>query len=146
MEKRRALIICTGNCCRSQMAEGLLRELAGAQWEVCSAGSLPAGFIHQYAIAAMAEVGIDISSHESKSIGVYLDQTFDYVITVCDDAKDACPTFPSAGKTFHWPLEDPASKWDDEAAGMEVARRVRDDLKGKFTQLLAEDATPQSGA
>lgn len=140
MLKRRALIVCTGNACRSQMAEGLMRHLAGPQWEICSAGSMPAGYVHRYAIAAMAEIGIDIASHLSKGVTEFVGQEFDYLITVCDSAVESCPVLPGAKTTLHWPLDDPAAMLGNEEAGMAVARRVRDDLKRRLAELLNEDA------
>src|SRR5947207_3750362 len=93
-QKQRILVLCTGNSARSQMAEGWLRIQAGDQFEVCSAGSRPSGIVHPGAIQAMAEVGIDISHHSSKSMAQFVGQPFDYVITVCDNAAEACPIFP----------------------------------------------------
>lgn len=140
MPKRRMLIVCTGNSCRSQMAEALAQELAGPDWEVASAGSHPAGYVHRYAIMAMAEVGVDLASRRSKGMSEFADIWFDYVITVCDHAKGSCPVFPNAGKTFHWPTDDPAAMLDDEAAGIAVARRIRGELKEKLEALFRDDA------
>ncbi|MFQ5423640.1 MAG: arsenate reductase ArsC [Phycisphaerae bacterium] len=139
MTKRRILILCTGNSCRSQMAEALVRDLAEAEWEAHSAGTRPAGYVHRYAIAAMAEVGIDIAAQRSKSVTEFADQSFDYVVTVCDAARKECPAFPGASKTLHWPLDDPAAMLDDKDAGLAVARRVRDELRCKLAALIRED-------
>jgi arsenate reductase (thioredoxin) len=111
------LILCTGNSCRSQMAEGLFRHLAGSTYESHSAGTHPST-VNPLAINAMSEIGIDISHHRSKSINEFLGKPFDLVITVCDDAKESCPFFPGATKRLHWPFDDP-----DEA----VASRSRTD-------------------
>ncbi|HYO90153.1 MAG TPA: arsenate reductase ArsC, partial [Pyrinomonadaceae bacterium] len=100
-EKKRVLILCTGNSARSQMAEGLLRHDGGARFEASSAGTRP-GHVRPEAIAAMREVGIDISHHRSKSVDEMLGQEFDYVITVCDNARESCPVFPAQTKRLHW--------------------------------------------
>src|ERR1039457_2154177 len=104
----RVLILCTGNSARSQMAEGLLRHDGGAAFNVASAGVKPS-HVRPEAIAAMGEIGIDISAHRSKSVDEFAGQAFDYVITVCDNAKESCPIFPAATKRIHWSLEDPAA-------------------------------------
>src|SRR5579863_1087181 len=106
--KKRILILCTGNSARSQMAEGLLRHDAGEQFEVESAGMKP-GSVRPEAIAAMRELGIDISGHRSKSVKEFEGQTFDYVITVCDNAKESCPLFLGAAKRLHQSFDDPAA-------------------------------------
>ncbi len=106
MPKERVLVLCTGNSCRSQMAEGLLRAKAPDRFEVHSAGTHPC-FVHPLAIESMAEIGIDISAHQSKSVGLYVGQRFDYVITVCDNAAELCPTFPGPAVRLHWPVDDP---------------------------------------
>ena len=107
MSKRKVLILCTGNSARSQMAEGLLRHEAGDRFEVFSAGTRPT-HVRPEAIEAMAEIGIDISSHRSKSVDEFVGQDLDYVITVCSNAKETCPVFPGATKRLHWPFDDPA--------------------------------------
>ena len=104
----RVLILCAGNSARSQMAEGLLRHDAGNVYEVSSAGTKPS-HVRPEAIAAMREIGIDISGHRSKSVDEFAGQAFDYVITVCDNAKESCPVFPATTKRIHWSLEDPAA-------------------------------------
>jgi len=107
MDKKSVLFLCTGNSARSQMAEGLLRHLADDRFEVFSAGTKPVG-LNPNAVKAMSEVGIDISGHRSKSVDEFVGQQFDYVITVCDNAKEACPIFPGPGKRVHHSFEDPA--------------------------------------
>jgi len=104
----RVLILCTGNSCRSQITEGLFRHLGGKEFEVHSAGTHPAGFVHPLAIETMAERGIDISKQTSKPLSRYDGQEFDFVITVCDDAYQECPYFPGAKKQLHWSTEDPS--------------------------------------
>jgi arsenate reductase len=138
MSKPSIIFLCTGNSCRSQMAEGLMRHLAGDQYEVYSAGSHPAGFVHPLAIAAMGEVGIDISRQESKGLDDLGNLQFDYVVTVCDHAAAHCPTLRGRVATLHWPLEDPAMIRGPDREAMQVARRVRDELRTKLLALLQE--------
>src|SRR6266853_1435367 len=125
MEKKRVLILCTGNSARSQMAEGLLRQDAGERFEVESAGTRPS-FVRPEAIAVMRELGIDISGHRSKSVTEFDGRKFDYVITVCDNARESCPIFFGEAKRLHHDFEDPASR-----AGF---RRVRDELRAYFAE------------
>lgn len=127
--KKRVLILCTGNSARSQMAEGLLRHEAGEQFAVESAGTKP-GTVRPEAIAAMGELGIDISRHRSKHVDEFDSQQFDYVITVCDNAKESCPIFLGATKRLHHSFDDPppASEGSDEER-MAIFRRVRDELR-----------------
>ena len=106
--KKRVLILCTGNSARSQMAEGLLKHDAGDRFEVESAGTKP-GHVRPEAIAVMKELGIDISGHRSKHVGEFQGQSFDYVLTVCDNAKESCPVFPGHAKRLHNAFEDPAA-------------------------------------
>src|SRR5208337_5615510 len=128
---RRVLILCTGNSARSQMAEGLLRHDGGASFEVASAGTKPS-HVRPEAIAAMHEIGIDISGHRSKSVDEFVGQDFDYVITVCDNAKESCPVFPSATKRIHWSIEDPASVQGSQGEALTAFRRVRDELRARL--------------
>lgn len=115
-----------------------MRKLAGDRLEVCSAGSHPTGYVHPVVIAVMAEIGIDITEQWSKGLEEYAGREFEYVMTVCDYARAACPTLSGRKATYHWPLDDPITvQWDEEAA-MAVARRVRDELKEKLTNLLRE--------
>lgn len=116
----RVLILCTGNSARSQMAEGLLRHDAGDRFEVHSAGTKP-GHVRPEAIAVMAELGIDLNSHRSKHVDEFEGQHFDYVLTVCDNAREACPVFPAGTRTIHHSFKDPAS--------LEDFRRVRDQIR-----------------
>ena len=127
-EKERVLILCTGNSARSQMAEGLLRHDAGNLFEVESAGVDPTE-VRPLAIQAMNEIGIDISSHRSKSVDEFSGQDFDYVITVCDNANQQCPMFPGNTKRIHWSIGDPAEAQGDEESRLVVFRRVRDELR-----------------
>jgi arsenate reductase len=135
-DKKRVLILCTGNSARSQMAEGLLRHDAGDKFEVESAGVEPS-FVRPQAIEAMREIGIDISGHRSKSLNEFLGQPFDYVITVCDNAKEHCPMFPGDAKRIHWSFDDPAAATGDEAQQLTVFRRVRDEIREKLSEFVS---------
>lgn len=126
-EKKRVLILCTGNSARSQMAEGLLRAHAGDRFEVESAG-VEQSFVRPQAIAAMQELGIDISHQRSKSVDEFTGQEFDYVITVCDNARERCPVLPLKTRRIHWSFDDPAKAKGDEQAVLAVFRRVRDEI------------------
>lgn len=128
MTKQRVLILCTANSARSQMAEGLLREIAGDRLEIHSAGSQPS-VVNPFAIAAMKRRGIDLSNHRSKHLNEFIDQSFDYVITVCDKAAQTCPVFPGKAERIHWGFPDPA---DAQGTGDEILasfEQVRDDLE-----------------
>lgn len=127
MTKKRVLILCTGNSARSQMAEGILRHIAGDRYEVESAGTI-ASFVRPQAMAVMKEIGIDISSHRSKCLDEFLDQQFDYIITVCDNANQTCPTFPGNATRLHWSFDDPAEAQGTEEQVLAVFRRVRDKI------------------
>jgi arsenate reductase (thioredoxin) len=137
--KKRILFICTHNSARSQMAEGLLRALAGDRFEAFSAGT-EATHIRPLAIKAMAELGIDISRQESKTLDRYLNEPFDEVITVCDTAAEACPIFPGAAKRQHWSFPDPSKATGSEAEQLAVYRRVRDEIQARIEkELLTEE-------
>jgi arsenate reductase len=127
-EKNRVLFICTHNAARSQMAEGLLRALHGNRYEVFSAGTEP-GRVSPYAIKVMAEIGIDIGAHRAKKIQEFLDQAFDYVVTVCDHAKESCPFFPGGKKILHQSFEDPSTLTGPEEEIMAGFRRIRDEIR-----------------
>jgi arsenate reductase len=127
------LILCTGNSCRSHLAEGLLRKELGDGWEVASAGSKPAGYVHPLAIKAMSEIGIDISAHTSKHLGEFLNRDVETVITVCGNADQACPLFPGQVNRHHFPFDDPAHATGTESEQLAVFRRVRDEIKAVFT-------------
>lgn len=123
--KKRVLILCRGNSARSQMAEGLLRHMAGDRFAVFSAGTRPAG-LNPNAIKAMAEIGVDIASHRSKSADEFAGQQFDYIITVCDRAKESCPIFPGGGERIHHGVDDPANAPSDRQ--IPAFRQVRDQM------------------
>ncbi|MDQ3924045.1 MAG: arsenate reductase ArsC [Actinomycetota bacterium] len=140
MEKAKVLFLCTHNSARSQMAEGLLRHLAGDRFEVMSAGT-EATHIRPQAVRAMDELGIDISAHESKPLDRYVGQPFDYVITVCDQANEACPVFPGVRRRLHWSFEDPAQASGTEEERIRVFRSVRNAIKERIeTDLLPKDS------
>jgi arsenate reductase (thioredoxin) len=126
--KKRILILCTGNSARSQMAEGLLRHDAGDRFEVFSAGTKPSSVRHE-AIAAMRELGIDISGSRSKSVDEFDGQRFDYVLTVCDNAKESCPISPRTTTAIHHSFEDPAAVQGSDEEKLAAFRRVRDQLR-----------------
>ena len=128
MDKQRVLILCTGNSARSQMAEGLLRHDAGDRFEVESAGTRP-GRVRPEAIAVMEEIGIDISEHRSKSVDEFASQKFDYVLTVCDNAKESCPMFPGHTNRIHKSFEDPAALQGTGEERLALFRRVRDQIR-----------------
>ncbi len=137
MNKQRVLFLCTGNSCRSHMAEGWLRKLAGADFAVFSAGSKPAGYVHPLAVDAMREVGVDISRQHSKSLEEFVGQPFDYVVTVCDNARDACPSFPGAVHQLHWGFDDPAHAPGTDDEKRRVFRRVRDEIEHRIRLFLS---------
>jgi arsenate reductase len=126
------LILCTGNSCRSHLAEGILRQVAGDLINVASAGSKPAGHVHPLAIKAMAEIGMDISGHRSKHLDEFLNQPVHTVITVCGKADQVCPVFPGQVIRHHWPFDDPAHATGSETEQLEVFRRVRDEIRRVF--------------
>ena len=138
-DRKRVLILCTGNSARSQMAEGLLRYEGGDKFEVESAGVEP-GFVRPQAIEAMHEIGIDISGHRSKSVDEFSGQEFDYVITVCDNANERCPIFPGKTKRVHWSFDDPAAAQGDEAKRLAVFRRVRDEIRERLRDFITTEA------
>ena len=130
--KPKVLILCTGNSCRSHMAEGILRNSANDLFEIFSAGSNPKGEVHPSAIEALKEINIDISHHTSDHLDLYLNSGIDTVITVCDNAKEACPVFPNSPKSYHWSFEDPPHAMQEEESEMDAFRRIRDQIKLVF--------------
>lgn len=131
-EKPIVLILCTGNSCRSHMAEGILRNIAGAILDIQSAGSKPAGYVHPLAIRAMNEIGIDISRHHSKSLTLFAEKSVETVITVCGHADQACPVFPGQLNRHHWAFPDPAHAQGTEEEKLNVFRQVRDAMRSVF--------------
>ncbi len=130
--KQEVLILCTGNSCRSHMAEGILRQAGGDLFDVHSAGSKPAGYVHPLAIEVMKEIGIDVSGHTSKHLDQFLEAGIDTVITVCDNANESCPIFPGNVTRYHWGFEDPPHAVRPGEEPIETFRRVRDQIKNTF--------------
>jgi arsenate reductase (thioredoxin) len=143
--KPTVLILCTGNSCRSHLAEGILRAAAGELLTVESAGSKPAGYVHPLAVQVMKEIGIDISGHRSKHMNDFLNQPVETVITVCGNADQACPLFPGQVNRHHWGFDDPAHATGTEEEILVVFRRVRDEISRVFTA-YAEGRRDQSKA
>jgi len=131
----RVLFLCTHNSARSQMAEGLLRAHGGPRFEAFSAGTV-ATEVRPLAIRAMAEIGIDLGDQTSKEVATFDGQEFDFVVTVCDDAREACPYFPGAKVQLHWSFEDPAAATGSEEARLDVFRRVRDQIAMRVKELV----------
>lgn len=136
-DKKRVLILCTANSARSQMAEGLLRYDHGEQFEVQSAGT-KASVVRPEAIKVMKEIGIDISSHRSKVVDEFAAENFDYVITVCDNAKESCPIYPGHGERLHHNFDDPAAVQGTEEEKISAFRKVRDQIREFFKSFPAE--------
>lgn len=137
MTKPTVLILCTGNSCRSHLAEGILRAAAGDLVNVASAGSKPAGYVHPLAIQVMNEIGIDISGHHSKHLNEFTSQIVETVITVCGNADQACPVFPGQVHRYHWGFDDPAHATGSEEEKLQVFRRVRDEIRKVFEAYAA---------
>lgn len=137
MSKPSVLILCTGNSCRSHLAEGILRAAAGDLVEVHSAGSKPAGYVHPKAIQVMAEIGLDISAHTSKHMSEFLSRDITTVITVCGNADQACPMFPGQVNRHHWGFDDPAHATGSEEQVLAEFRRVRDEIRRVFEAYAA---------
>jgi arsenate reductase len=131
------LLLCTGNSCRSHLAEGILRAAAGEALNVQSAGSKPAGYVHPLGIQVMKEIGIDISNHRSKHLNEFLHQPIETVITVCGNADQACPVFPGQVNRHHWRFDDPAHAVGTEEEKLAVFRRVRDEIRRVFEAYAA---------
>jgi len=138
--KTRVFFLCTGNSCRSHMAEGWLRDLAGDRFEALSAGAKPTGYVHPLAIKVMAEVGVDISQHRSKSIDEFAGQPFDLLVTVCDNARESCPMYAGAKRQVHWGFDDPAHATGTKPEQLAVFRRVRDEIRQRIELFLKETA------
>lgn len=137
-QRKRLLFLCTGNAARSQMAEALARKYHGHLFDVVSAGSRPAGWVHPLAIEAMADLGVDISAAESKSADPFLNEEFDIVVTVCDSAAADCPVWRGAQRIEHWPIVDPSYGEDDPDTRYQRFLETRDELKERIDRLAAE--------
>ena len=136
--KKSVLILCTGNSARSQMAEGLLRDLGGDKFDVKSAGTIKS-FVRPQAIEAMNEIGIDISGHRSKSVEEFTNQPFDYVITVCDNANESCPVFPGKTERIHWSFDDPADATGTDEDKLAKFRTVRDRIRERLLGFVKDE-------
>ena len=134
-KKKKVLFICTGNACRSQIAHGLLRDMAGNRFEVFSAGSYPSR-VHPMSIVVMEEVGVDISHHTSDYVDDYLDEGIDIAITVCDNANQACPTFPGEVERIHWSIDDPFKGWNFDTSQMDSFRETRREINERLETFL----------
>ena len=137
MPPKRILVLCTGNSARSQMGEGLFRHIGGDGWEVHSGGTKPS-VVRPEAIAVMKELGIDLTGHRSKSVDEFAGKFFDYIVTVCDHARDSCPVFPSNAERIHWSLEDPAAVEGTEEVRLAEFRRIRDQIRQRVQEFFAE--------
>ena len=134
--KYKVIFICTGNSCRSQIAEGILKNEANNKFEVFSAGSHPSR-LHPASVSVMKEIGIDISSQKSESINNYIDKDIDIVITVCDNANQSCPNFPKSKLKLHWNIQDPFHGWGNNNEDLHQYRITRDDLKNRIYKFLS---------
>lgn len=134
-KKKKVLFICTGNACRSQIAHGLLRDMAGNRFEVFSAGSHPSR-VHPMSIVVMEEVGVDISHHTSDYVDDYLDEGIDIAITVCDNANQACPMFPGEVERIHWSIDDPFKGWNFDTSQMDSFRETRREINERLETFL----------
>jgi arsenate reductase len=143
MTKKRVLILCTGNSCRSQMAEGWWKHLGGERWDVFSAGVHPIG-VNPLTISTMAEAGVDISGQTSDAMSDYANQPFDLVVTVCANAENRCPAFPNAARREHWPFDDPYYAAGGEEQVMGEFRRVRDEIGSAIRHYLQRDTEQRS--
>jgi arsenate reductase len=137
MDTKRILVLCTGNSARSQMGEGLLRSEAGPGYEVFSAGTHPTA-VRAEAVAAMKEIGIDISGQRSKSVDEFAGKSFDYVITVCDNARESCPVFPAGTARIHWSFQDPAAVQGTDEVRLAAFRRVRDQIHERVRTFIQD--------
>ena len=133
--KKKIIFICTGNSCRSQMAEGLMRDAVGENFDVLSAGSNPSK-VHPAAIKVMKEWGIDIQNQKSKSVNNFLEENIEIIITVCEKAKQVCPNFPNGRTRIHWDIKDPFHSWDSEERDLSPYRIARNEIKKKINNLL----------
>jgi arsenate reductase (thioredoxin) len=134
--RKRLLVLCTGNSCRSQMAEGFINRLLGDEWEAHSAGTVPAAQVNPLAVRVMAEVGVDIADQRPKHVDAMVDQRWDLVVTVCDSARQACPSFPHPGQQLHASFPDPAEATGSEAERLMVYRQVRDAIRERLVPVV----------
>lgn len=138
-KKKRVIILCTGNSCRSQMAEAFWNKLGEGKWEAVSAGTHPKDQVYPHAVTVMAEKGIDLKGMTPKGPDAFVDQHFDLVVTVCDNAERECPSFRNADEHLHWPFDDPPKAAGGEDAKLRVCRRVRDEIEARIGEYLAKN-------
>ena len=136
---KRVLILCTGNSCRSQMAEVIWRVQSAGSWEAVSAGSRPSGYVHPLALKALEEIDLPSEGLTSKSSDPFIDQPFDLVVTVCGNAQSDCPVWPGADQVLHWPFEDPADATGSDDEKFECFQKVRDQIKTRIGEYLSQD-------
>jgi arsenate reductase len=136
MTRKRALFLCTGNSCRSQMAEGLVNHYLGDEWQAYSAGTKPAGYVHPLAVQVMSELSIDISRQRSKPADEFRETEFDTVVTVCDDAAENCPVWLGQGRKTHLGFQDPAQATGSDEERLDIFRQVRDEIRRQTFNLL----------
>lgn len=136
---KQVLVLCTGNSCRSQMAERLFPLLSNGVWQAVSAGSNPSGYVHPKAIEVMAELGVDLSDGVSEHVDLYRDRRFDLVVTVCDNAAESCPVFPGDTPVVHWPFEDPADATGTDEEITDCFRKIRDQISARIKRFLETD-------
>ena len=134
-KKEKIIFICTGNACRSQIAEGVMRKLAGDKFDVFSAGSHPS-LVHPMSIKVMKEIGIDITSHTSDPISKFLSKNINIVVTVCDNANKVCPIFPGKVERIHWSIKDPFKGWNSQPDDLVNFRKTREDLNARIKNLI----------
>jgi len=134
-KKEKIIFICTGNACRSQIAEGVMRKLAGDKFDVFSAGSHPS-LVHPMSIKVMKEIGIDITSHTSDPISKFLSKNVNIVVTVCDNANKVCPVFPGKVERIHWSIKDPFKGWNSHPDDLVNFRKTREDLTARIKNLI----------
>ncbi len=144
--RKRVLILCSANSIRSQLAEGLWRELSANEWEVNSAGVFGAGYLHPLVIQVMREIGIDVGDQKSKPVEDFRGQRFDVLVTVCDNACQACPAFVQAGERLHWPMEDPTVCGASDKERLDAFRMVRNALREKIAAYLMRDQASRGDA
>ena len=143
--RKRVLILCTGNSCRSQMAEGWVRHDLGDRWEVASAGTYPASIVHPLAVRVMAEAGVDISGARPKHVDSVAAEPWDLVVTVCDSAREVCPVFPAAAEQIHMGFPDPIMEVRGEEERLAAYRGVRDDIRSRLVPEIARRSERQEG-
>ena len=137
---KKVLILCTGNSCRSQMAQAIWQDAGNSDWVAVSAGSRPSGYVHPLALRSIEELGLSIAGFESKSVDLFVGEEIDLAVTVCDHAKEACPVLPGVGQTLHWPFEDPADATGSDDEKIIQFRRIRDQIKQRIEDFLNHGA------